>query len=343
MKNFTDWLKEDAAANAAGTGGVAGIGVGEKGEPGVKLKRKKLADGIDPSEVDNLSETVYVWVCRKCKRIWGPADDKKVSKKCPRCGSTDADFRDDSELLDESRSVRVGIPVKCTVCGRVKKPIGRFGGLNSSHCDGDCPGYRKQPYPGSLWPNETEDDFGYSVGDDGTKRIVKEGAEWPADKEWKRGAPLPKDACPECEGRGVFLGRKCRECGGTGTLKEDADFAVDMMGKTCTKCKKGTYKETSQHDDMDGVLHCTKCGHQVVRHIKENTEFAGAPVFDVDMDTLMKSRFGKNRYHRYSKYVGEDETGEAIRKTGRETAKDIVLKDKGTGTMMYLRRKEQKS
>lgn len=173
MKNFTDWLKEEVAANAAGLGGVAGIGVGEKGEPGVKLKRKKLADGIDPSEVESLSETYYVWVCRKCKAMWGPADDKKVPKKCYKCGSTDADLRDDSELLDE-----------------------------------------------------------------------------------------------------------------------DADFA-------------------------------------------------GAPVFDVDMDTLMKSRFGKSRYHRYSRYVGEDETGEAIRKTGRETSKDIVLKDKGTGAMMYLRRKDQ--
>ena len=32
----------------------------------------------------------------------------------------------------------------------------------------DCPGYRQAPYPGSLWPNETSDDFGYPVGADGT-------------------------------------------------------------------------------------------------------------------------------------------------------------------------------
>ena len=41
---------------------------------------------------------------------------------------------------------------------------------------------------------------------------------------------------------------------------------VDMTGKKCTSCKKGTYQETSQMDDMDGVLHCTKCNKEVKRH-----------------------------------------------------------------------------
>ena len=41
---------------------------------------------------------------------------------------------------------------------------------------------------------------------------------------------------------------------------------VDMKGKKCTSCKKGTYQETSQMDDMDGVVHCTKCGKGVKRH-----------------------------------------------------------------------------
>ncbi len=39
----------------------------------------------------------------------------------------------------------------------------------------------------------------------------------------------------------------------------------DMTGQTCEKCKKGKYQETSIHDDMDGVLHCTKCGTKVDR------------------------------------------------------------------------------
>ena len=34
---------------------------------------------------------------------------------------------------------------------------------------------------------------------------------------------------------------------------------VDMKGKKCTACKKGTYEETDIHDNMHGELHCTKC------------------------------------------------------------------------------------
>ena len=41
---------------------------------------------------------------------------------------------------------------------------------------------------------------------------------------------------------------------------------VDMKGMKCTSCKKGTYQETSQMDDMDGIVHCTKCGKGVKRH-----------------------------------------------------------------------------
>jgi len=67
--------------------------------------------------------------------------------------------------------------------------------------------------------------------------------------------------------------------------------------------------------------------------------FAGADVFDVTTEKFMTSRFGKNRYHRYSRYVGEDETGESIRQHGRNTKRDIILKDGTTGAMLYLRRK----
>src|SRR6056300_1900069 len=52
MKNFKELAQdivnrmEDAPANAAGSGNVAGIGVGPDGEPGVKPKKKK--DEKDP-------------------------------------------------------------------------------------------------------------------------------------------------------------------------------------------------------------------------------------------------------------------------------------------------------
>ena len=46
----------------------------------------------------------------------------------------------------------------------------------------------------------------------------------------------------------------------------------DRMYQTCKKCGKGTYQETSIHDDWDGVLHCTnkKCNHEVKRYKSED-------------------------------------------------------------------------
>ena len=67
---------------------------------------------------------------------------------------------------------RVGVQVVCTICGCTKKPIGQSAPLSMSFCTDECAGYRKLPYPGSLWPNETEKEFGYPVGSDGTKEAL---------------------------------------------------------------------------------------------------------------------------------------------------------------------------
>lgn len=64
--------------------------------------------------------------------------------------------------------MRVGILVRCASCGDMKKPIGRAGPLGASYCDESCPGYRQPPFVGSLWPNETDHEFGYPVSADGT-------------------------------------------------------------------------------------------------------------------------------------------------------------------------------
>jgi hypothetical protein len=64
---------------------------------------------------------------------------------------------------------KIGVAVTCAVCGQRKAPIGRSVPLGMYLCDRDCPGYREPPRPGSLWPGEPEADFGYPVGDDGTR------------------------------------------------------------------------------------------------------------------------------------------------------------------------------
>lgn len=66
--------------------------------------------------------------------------------------------------------MKVGVTVLCTVCGHSKKPIGRSGPLGAYYCERDtCQGYDKEPFPGSLWPGETEEEFGYPVSAHGTK------------------------------------------------------------------------------------------------------------------------------------------------------------------------------
>lgn len=39
-----------------------------------------------------------------------------------------------------------------------------------------------------------------------------------------------------------------------------------MTGKTCERCKEGTYGERSIHDDWDGKVTCDKCSYRVDRH-----------------------------------------------------------------------------
>jgi hypothetical protein len=67
-------------------------------------------------------------------------------------------------------------------------------------------------------------------------------------------------------------------------------------------------------------------------------QFGGHEVFEVDSHTFHRCRLGKLRYHRYSRYVGEDQVGQEIRAYGRQNPRSpIVLQDVRTGAMIYLR------
>lgn len=68
-------------------------------------------------------------------------------------------------------------------------------------------------------------------------------------------------------------------------------------------------------------------------------KFANKEVFEVDDNFYAKCIHGKSRYAKYSAYVGDDHTGEAIRQYGRANPKaSIIVKNKNTQNMMYLRR-----
>ena len=55
MDILTFKMWEDAAANSAGGGGIDGIGVGDKGEPGVHMKKKKKKKVLKRTESSRLS------------------------------------------------------------------------------------------------------------------------------------------------------------------------------------------------------------------------------------------------------------------------------------------------
>lgn len=69
--------------------------------------------------------------------------------------------------------MKVGIRVECAVCGYDKQPVGRSAGMGPVYCTDECSGYRQAPHVGSLWPGETEEQFGYPVQSAGTEEIVE--------------------------------------------------------------------------------------------------------------------------------------------------------------------------
>lgn len=54
-------------------------------------------------------------------------------------------------------------------------------------------------------------------------------------------------------------------------FEEKKPASVDMTGKKHEGCG-GKFQEASQYDDLDGVLHCTKCNKEIKRHANPVTE-----------------------------------------------------------------------
>ena len=87
-----------------------------------------------------------------------------------------------------------------------------------------------------------------------------------------------------------------------------------------------------------GVDNPSKPGQAEPGVRRKKKKFAGSEVFLVKPEVYMRARFGKKRYGKYENYVGNDETGEAIRQYGRSNpGKPIILQDELTGGMIYLK------
>jgi hypothetical protein len=74
-----------------------------------------------------------------------------------------------------------GIEIICNICRRQKAPRGRSASPLIPYClppflgpefgEPSCHGYYDEPQVGDLWPNETEEEFGFPVSEAGTEEI----------------------------------------------------------------------------------------------------------------------------------------------------------------------------
>jgi hypothetical protein len=273
LKRWEDAVvDEDAPANSAGGGGIAGIGIGPKGEPGVDLRKKRLDDMKRDAHLNEAKSKTW----KEGKYTYGI---------CENCGdrcNTHPDASDPLELCADCDAVT------CSCCTKYS--------LNAPFC-AKC---QKLP---------SNDDRIFEAIDQDAMEMSN-------------------------EQRFKYLTQRL------------ASFQIGPMGMNPTeevifKQIAKEYKDLRKKLKKDAPPQLGEARTlRLPKGLKEET-FAGAQVFEVDMDKVMSSRFGKNRYHRYSKYVGEDEKGEEIRQHGRSRKSgDIILKDSKTAVMTYLRRKK---
>lgn len=68
------------------------------------------------------------------------------------------------------------------------------------------------------------------------------------------------------------------------------------------------------------------------------SKFAGQEVFEVKSDVFHQARMSKQKHLHWKSYIGEDDTGAAIREfANKNPKKAIILKDERTGAMHYAR------
>jgi hypothetical protein len=69
--------------------------------------------------------------------------------------------------------MKIGIAVYCMTCGLRKAPRGRSVpvAIANGMCDTHCSGFYENPRSGDLWPGETEEEFGFPVGNFGVAEM----------------------------------------------------------------------------------------------------------------------------------------------------------------------------
>lgn len=89
--------------------------------------------------------------------------------------------REWGEMMD---ATKVGIFVRCSICGHDKAPHGRSVSMHRHYCEArsfdgthGCVGYASAPLAGCLFPGETDAEFGYPCCDAGTEPLLPRNAD----------------------------------------------------------------------------------------------------------------------------------------------------------------------
>lgn len=124
-------------------------------------------------------------------------------------------------------------------------------------------------------------------------------------------------------------------------FEEDFQKIVDAEGPG-EKHDKEVEKEVEEEMAGGGEgspTNVTGANVSTDKPVVQTRKFANNTVFDVPGDKYHQCVKGKFRYHRYDKYVGNDDVGEAIRQFGRNNpGAGILVRDQDTGAMSYLKK-----
>ena len=171
------------------------------------------------------------------------------------------------------------------------------------------------------------------VGDKWKYSYMPEGFE--LDEGWKKGKYTVKD------GKGKIIGTynsgdKAQKAVDALMQKGDYDkLEVSIVESEVPVNTTGAAVVGTGDDPM--TWKPKKKKKKVEEEVKMGT-FAGKTVFVVDSNMFHQCRLGKQKYHRYEKYVGTESIGQAIREYGlKHPRRPIILQNGDGGPMLFLR------
>lgn len=140
--------------------------------------------------------------------------------------------------------------------------------------------------------------------------------------------------------RSLLMAKKLLQNRSAKPLEKAEDKALKKAEKRATLKSKITSAKAQAGAIVGASVHPIA---SKVSNFKKNVKKRklGEAVFDISPESYMKSVRGKSRYHKWSRYVGNDEDGHAVRNFARDRKNNrygITLRDRMTGAHSILRK-----